>query len=108
MNKRGSRMKTGFLPMIAAGLMVFVPVHMLTFSVVPVNYRVAWTSMVSVLWTAYMSCSNEDLRRKERTLAAEEQVVDKAIKNIVQERLKQENKSRGGKGKSSSTGSGGN
>ena len=52
--------------MIYAGLAFYgCGVHLLTFSVIPVRWRVAWTSTASVLWTMYMSMSNESLRREE-------------------------------------------
>eukprot|EP00961_Rhodomonas_salina_P293658 3933928-Rhodomonas_salina.1 len=38
-------------------LMTWVPVHMLTFSVVPDEYRVLWIGLVSILWGAVLSAT---------------------------------------------------
>lgn len=38
-------------------LMTWVPVHMLTFSVIPDEYRVLWIGLVSILWGAVLSDS---------------------------------------------------
>ena len=43
--------------------MVWVPAHLLTFSVVPPAFRIAWVSTVHVVWNAFVSGLNEQARR---------------------------------------------
>ena len=40
-------------------------VHLVTFGVMPTRYRIAWSSVASVAWTAYMSHCNQQARQRE-------------------------------------------
>ena len=55
------RVMAGFWPTWLAGFQYYGAVHCFTFSIIPPAYRIAWNSVAAVLWTAYLSHSNQTL-----------------------------------------------
>ena len=60
------RTKEGWWPTVCAGCQYYCIVHVGTFGIVPVRYRIAWASAAAVLWTAYMSHANQLIKQKEK------------------------------------------
>lgn len=56
------RVRLGFWPTVTAAFQYWVFAHAITFSVVPVPFRIAWTSSAAVVWTAYLSHTNQGLK----------------------------------------------
>jgi hypothetical protein len=61
-----SRTKEGWWPTVCAGCQYYCVVHTGTFGFIPVKYRIAWASGAAIVWTAYMSHSNQLLILKEK------------------------------------------
>lgn len=57
------RTQRALWPTWQRGLLYYGSIHCLTFSVVPPSYRIAWNSCAAVVWTAYLSHCNQELRR---------------------------------------------
>jgi len=51
------KVKTAMPTLYPKSLVTWVPVHMLTFSVIPDEYRVLWIGLVSILWGAVLSAT---------------------------------------------------
>ena len=58
------RTEEGFFPMLCSGFQFYSVAHLVTFGVVPVGLRVAWANAVGTFWTAFMSYSNQSLRKR--------------------------------------------
>ena len=59
------RARESFLPAASKALPYWCAVHSLTFSVVPVQYRMAWASLCAVGWNAMMSNENQAAKLRE-------------------------------------------
>ena len=59
------RTREGFIPLAIACFQFYSIGHIITFGVIPLRFRVPWNSVLASSWTAYMSYSNQDLRRRE-------------------------------------------
>lgn len=57
------RTEDGFIPMVCSAFQFYSVAHLVTFGVVPTGLRVAWANAVGTVWTAYLSYSNESLRK---------------------------------------------
>ena len=53
------RVRRAFVPTVRAALPFWGCAHVVTFAVVPSAYRVAWTSLASIGWNAFMSHTNQ-------------------------------------------------
>jgi hypothetical protein len=76
----GDRVAKGFWPTVTAAFQYWVFAHAITFGVVPVKYRVAWSSTAAVAWTAYLSHANQGLRVD---AAAEAVAAEKALEKAA-------------------------
>ena len=59
------RTTTGFWPTVRICAPFYMCAHVVTFGVVPPHYRIAWASSAAVLWTAFLSYSNQELKDAE-------------------------------------------
>jgi len=58
------RLETTWQPTIIKNWTVFIPVQLLNFSVVPVQYRLLLVNFVSLFWNAYLSYANSKSQGK--------------------------------------------
>lgn len=61
-----ARVKAGFVPTASAALSFWPFVHLTTFGVIPTQHRISYSSVASVLWSAYISNKNDGLRFRDR------------------------------------------
>eukprot|EP00619_Florenciella_sp_RCC1007_P004125 CAMPEP_0205930818 /NCGR_PEP_ID=MMETSP1325-20131115/26150_1 /ASSEMBLY_ACC=CAM_ASM_000708 /TAXON_ID=236786 /ORGANISM="Florenciella sp., Strain RCC1007" /LENGTH=114 /DNA_ID=CAMNT_0053300265 /DNA_START=12 /DNA_END=352 /DNA_ORIENTATION=+ len=60
-----ARLETCFVPCVGAAVLFWVPTHIITFSSVPVAWRITWVSTAAVSWTVFMSYMNASEQRRE-------------------------------------------
>jgi len=77
------RTTTAFLPTVVRCGMYYSCVHVVTFGLLPTKYRFAWSSMMAVGWTAYISYANQELIKEEQ----KEGRGDNSVNSDVQRRL---------------------
>ena len=59
------RVKSTLYPTLLVNWPVWCTVQMVTFSIIPTHFRVAWVSFIQVFWSAYLSGMNEQARNQE-------------------------------------------
>ena len=60
-----TRLEACFVPCVSAAVCFWIPVHTITFSSVPVPWRITWVSTAAVSWTVFMSYMNAAQTRRE-------------------------------------------
>ena len=48
-------MKTSTVPLIASGLKLWVPVHCITYGLIPVENRLLWVDLVEIVWVTILA-----------------------------------------------------
>lgn len=48
-------MKKSTLPLIANGLKLWVPVHCITYGLIPVENRLLWVDLVEIVWVTILA-----------------------------------------------------
>ena len=51
-------------PVLRTNLKVWPLVHLITFSIIPLSYRVVWVTAVGTLWSIFLSYVANDFKRK--------------------------------------------
>lgn len=57
------KVKSKCIPIIKSGLKLWVPVHMVTYGLIPQAYRLLWVGCVEIIWVTIMgSMANKKLK----------------------------------------------
>ena len=75
-----ARLEACFVPCVAAAVCFWVPTHCITFSSVPVAWRITWVSTAAVSWTIFMSWMNAAETRRQEGESRRSEVAVESVK----------------------------